>query len=87
MKLDYIECRPDWVATFRCPRTDKFVCLMRTPRGHWYWRYPEYEGLFPWGATGPRDLNFFAGRAQQTGADTGGLQARKSRSIARRRCR
>ena len=57
MKLDYIECRPDWVATFRCLRTDKLVCLMRTPRGHWYWRYPEYEGLFPWGATGPCDLN------------------------------
>ena len=36
-----------------------FACLMKTPTGHWYWSYPDYQGLFPYGATGPFDAAFF----------------------------
>ncbi len=39
-------------------RDGNFACLMKTPTGHWYWRYPDYQGLFPYGATGPFDEAF-----------------------------
>jgi len=31
---------------------------MKTPTGHWYWSYPEYQGLSSYGATGPFDAAF-----------------------------
>ena len=58
MTREYIERQPGWVATFRCLRNGKFACLMKTPTGHWYWSYPDYQGLFPYGATGPFDPAF-----------------------------
>ncbi len=58
MTREYIERQPGWVATFRCLRNGNLACLMKTPTGHWYWSYPDYQGLFPYGATGPFDAAF-----------------------------
>jgi hypothetical protein len=58
MTREYIERQAGWVATFRCLHNGNFACLMRTPPGHWYWSYPDYQGLFPYGATGPFDAAF-----------------------------
>ncbi len=58
MTREYIERQPGWVATFRCLRNGIVACLMKTPTGHWYWTYPDYQGLFPYGATGPFDAAF-----------------------------
>lgn len=61
MSREYIERQPAWVATFRCKRNGKFVCLMKSTTGHWYWSYPDYYGLFPYGATGPFDATLLKG--------------------------
>ncbi len=58
MTREYIERQPGWVAKFRCLRNGNFACLMKTPTGHWHWSYPDYQGLFPYGATGPFDAGF-----------------------------
>jgi hypothetical protein len=58
MTREYIERQPGWVGTFRCLRNGTFACLMKTPTGHWYWSYPDYQGLFPYGATGLFDTAF-----------------------------
>ncbi len=31
---------------------------MKTPTGHWYWSYPDYQGLVPYSPTGPFDAAF-----------------------------
>ena len=59
MTREYIEHQAGWVATFRCLRNGYFACLMKTATVHWYWRYPDYQGLFLYGATGPFDAAFF----------------------------
>ena len=47
MTREYIEREPDWVARFRCLRNGNFGSLMKSPTGHWYWSYPDYQVLFP----------------------------------------
>ena len=58
MTREYIERQAGWVATFRCLLNGNFACLMKTPTGQWYWSYPDYQGLFPYGATEPFDAAF-----------------------------
>lgn len=57
MSREYIERQPAWVATFRCKRNGRFVCLMKTLTGHSNWGDPNHRGLFPYGATGPFDAS------------------------------
>jgi hypothetical protein len=49
----YLESKPNWQATFRRRRKarQRFLCLMRTVTGGYYWDTPQYKGLFWWAAT------------------------------------
>ncbi len=59
MTREYIEREPGWVRlSVPTSRDGNFACLMKTPTGPWYWSYPDYQGLFPYGATGPFDAGF-----------------------------
>ena len=47
----YIESKSNWIASYRV-RNGKIMCLMATANGLGsYWELPNYDGLFPWGAT------------------------------------
>jgi hypothetical protein len=50
----WIESRPNWFATFERTNPEaleRFDCLMTTISGGFYWYTPDYQGLFPSGAT------------------------------------
>lgn len=52
MTRQQLENKPNWQATYYNPKTHRYSCVMRTlTPGSYYWHYPEYQGLFPSGAT------------------------------------
>jgi hypothetical protein len=46
-----LEFRANWIATFEQTKGNSFICLMQGRSGTYYWHLPDYQGLFPSGAT------------------------------------
>ena len=46
-----LESRPNWLATLRATRTNKFTAVMETMQGGVYLYHIDYRGMFPAGAT------------------------------------
>ncbi|HUY33299.1 MAG TPA: hypothetical protein VMV69_11010 [Pirellulales bacterium] len=49
-----LENNPNWQSTFAVQTEEgrgNVICLMRDAKGGFFWAFPNYLGLFPWGAT------------------------------------